>query len=370
VGLEVAERRCDGTAPATLGTPAVRKGASEEEGAAMAADLSEGSVDFVSLPKADLHLHLVGAASPETVAQLAARHPSVGVPADVDALRRFYEFRDFPHFLEVYTAVSSLVRTPEDVVRLVTGLGTDLATQGVGYAEVTVTPVSHVRAGISLDDLAAALDRGASSVAADSGVELAWVFDISGDDGEPGAAATLDAALHHAPAALVGFGIGGPEAGAQRADFAPYFAAARAAGLHSVPHAGESAGAGEVWAALDALGAERIGHGIASATDPKLLERLRDEGVALEVCLSSNVATGVVTSLAEHPLPVFLEAGVTVVLGSDDPPMFNTTLVNEYRRAHEELGLDIGQLIALARASIDASFAAPATKARLASMAP
>jgi aminodeoxyfutalosine deaminase len=332
----------------------------------MATDRPATTVDhFVRLPKADLHLHLVGAASPETVAQLAAAHPSAGVPEDVQTLRQFYEFRDFPHFLAVYTAVSSLVRSPEDIVRLVEGLGADLRAEGTGYAEVTVTPVSHQRAGISPDDLAAALDIGAARVAGAAGVELAWTYDISGGDGEAGASGTLDAALNHAPAALVGFGIGGPEADAPRATFAPYFDAARAAGLHSVPHAGESSGAGEVWAALELLGAERVGHGVASARDPRLLERLRDGGVTLEVCLSSNVATGVVGSLAEHPLQTFLAAGVPVVLGSDDPPMFNTSLANEYRRAHEELGITMDQLRALALASVEASFASPATKSRL-----
>ena len=323
------------------------------------------SLDLVALPKADLHLHLVGAASPATVAELAARHPSAGVPADVDDLRRFFAFRDFPHFLDVYTAVSSLVRTADDVVRLVSGLGDDLAALGTMYAEVTVTPVAHVRAGIQPSRLASALDAGAAQVLATHGVELAWVYDISGGDGEEGAAATLDAALDHPPAALVGFGLGGPEAGAPRADFAPYFAAARAAGLHSVPHAGESSGAGEVWAAVEALGAERIGHGIASVGDPVLLERLRADRIVLEVCPSSNVATGVVPSIGAHPLPLLVDAGVPVVLGSDDPPMFGTDLVEEYRRAHEHLGLSPAQLEALARFSIEASFASPATKARL-----
>ena len=136
--------------------------------------------------------------------------------------------------------------------------------------------------------------------------------------------------------------------------------------LHSLPHAGESVGPDEVWAALDILGAERIGHGISAIDDPRLLERLRDERITLEICPSSNVATGVVPALAAHPLPRLLAAGVPVVLGSDDPPMFSTTLLDEYRRARDHLGLAAGQLRALARASIDASFAPAALKQRLA----
>jgi aminodeoxyfutalosine deaminase len=132
-----------------------------------------------------------------------------------------------------------------------------------------------------------------------------------------------------------------------------------------VPHAGESVGPGEIWAALDELGAERIGHGIAAAGDPRLMERLRTDRITLEVCPSSNVATGVVPSLAEHPLPVLLDAGIPVVLGSDDPPMFGTSLLEEYRRVRDVFGLSSAQLQALARASIEASFAPAATKRRL-----
>lgn len=321
--------------------------------------------ELVALPKADLHLHLVGSAGPHTVVGLAGRHPDGGVPADLELLRDFYAFRDFAHFLQVYTAVSALVRTPDDVVALVQGLGADLQAQGVVYAEVTVTPVTHSAAGIAPSELAQALSSGADSVRASTGVELAWVYDISGGDGPAGAHATLDAALRHPPNDLVGFGLGGPEQGVRRSDYRDVFAAARAHGLHSVPHAGETSGPGEVWAAVVDLGAERIGHGIASQRDPRLLRHLREHHIVLEVCLSSNAATGAVPSIADHPLPALLAVGVPVVLASDDPPMFGTSLLEEYRRARDVLGLSRDALIDLAAASIHDSFASIPTKRRL-----
>jgi aminodeoxyfutalosine deaminase len=320
--------------------------------------------ELIAMVKADLHVHLVGSAAPHTVAALAARYPQGGVPRDTGELNDFFRFRDFAHFLDVFTAVSRLVRSPEDLVVLVDGLAADMHAQGTVYAEVTVTPVTHIRQGIGAGELAQALNAGAARARAD-GVELAWVYDISGRDGSDGGRLTLDAALNHPPDALLGFGLGGPEAGVRRSDFRQEFAAARAAGLHSVPHAGESAGPEEIWSALDDLGAERIGHGVAAAGDQRLLDRLREDRITLEVCPSSNVATGVVRALEDHPLPRLLEAGVPVVLGSDDPPMFGTSLLEEYRRVRDRLGLPASTLRALAAASIQASFAPPALKREL-----
>jgi adenosine deaminase/aminodeoxyfutalosine deaminase len=166
----------------------------------------------------------------------------------------------------------------------------------------------------------------------------------------------LDAALRHRPDGLVSFGLGGPEVGVGREQFAPYFAQARAAGLHSVPHAGESTGPQSIWDALRHLGAERIGHGIAAARDPELLDYLAEHRIPLEVCPTSNVRTRSVPSLEQHPLPALVAAGVPVTINSDDPPMFATTLNREYELAAGLLGLDDSGITDLARAAVRASF--------------
>ena len=308
-----------------------------------------------ALPKVELHVHLVGSASVPTVLRLAARHGALTVPTDPDELAAFYAFRDFAHFIDVYQAVNALVSTPADVTDLVLGLARELAAVSVRYAEVTVTPVSHLSVGITAGELADALVEGRERARAEHGVELGWIFDTAGELGVDAAWATLDWVLAHRPAGTVGFGLGGPEIGVDRAAFAGPFAAAREAGLRSLPHAGETTGPATVWSALQDLGAERIGHGIGAIADPALLEHLAGHRIPLEVCPTSNLRTGAVRSLAEHPLPRLLRAGVPVTLNTDDPGMFGCDLVGEYRVAHEVLGLSVAELVGLTRTAIDAA---------------
>jgi aminodeoxyfutalosine deaminase len=318
-----------------------------------------------ALPKVELHVHLVGSASVETVLALAARHPEAGVPADRDELVRFYTFRDFDHFLKVYWAVQSMVRDRHDIDVLVTGLAAELARQNVRYAEVTVTPVNHLLDGMPGDELLAGLASGRATARAEHGVELAWVFDIPGEKGVEAGRETLTFALRERPDGLVGFGLGGPEVGVGRAQFAPFFTAAREAGLHSVPHAGETTGPATVWSAVHDLGAERIGHGTSSATDPALLAHLAAHGIALEVCPTSNVRTRQVSSIEAHPVRRMLDHGVVVTLNTDDPPMFGATLEGEYLAVASTLGLRLEEVAALAANGVRASFLPAHRKAEL-----
>ena len=318
----------------------------------------ELSAFIAGLPKVELHVHHVGSASPRAVAALAARHEgSTPVPADPELLADYFTFTDFRHFITVYLSVVDLIRDPDDVRTLTYEVGRDLAVQNVRYAELTVTPYSSVVRGIAAPDFCAAIEDARRAVEAEHGVALRWCFDIPGEAGLDAADVTLAVALEQQPDGLVSFGLGGPEFGVPRQAFASHFARARAAGLHCVPHAGESSGPESVRAALDHLGAERIGHGIAAARDPTLMRRLAAEGIPLEVCPTSNVRTRSVASLAEHPLPTLVGAGVRVSINSDDPPMFSTTLNREYAIAADLLGLDRGAVAELARAAVGQSFA-------------
>ncbi len=312
---------------------------------------------IAGLPKAELHVHHVGSASPRIVAELAARHEGESpVPTDADALADYFTFTDFAHFIEVYLSVVDLIRDPRDVWTLTYEIARELAVQNVRYAELTLTPYSSVVRGIAAEAYCEAVEDARNRAAADFGVALRWCFDIPGEAGLPAADVTLDVALRQRPDGLVSFGLGGPEVGVPREPFAPHFAQARAAGLHSVPHAGESTGPQTIWDAIRHLGATRIGHGISAARDPELLDYLATHGIGLEVCPTSNVCTRSIASLAEHPLPALVAAGIPVTINSDDPPMFSTTLNHEYAVAAELLGLDAPGVADLARAAVRASF--------------
>ena len=319
--------------------------------------MTELEAFIAGLPKAELHVHHVGSASPRTVAELAARHEgTTRVPADPELLADYFTFRDFRHFIEVYLSVVDLIRDAADVWTLTYDIARDMAAQQIRYAELTLTPYSAVVRGIPAEEFCAAIEDARRRALVDHRVQLAWCFDIPGEAGVPSADVTLDVALRQRPDGLVSFGLGGLEHGVPRVQFAPHFAAARAAGLHSVPHAGESTGPQSIWDAIRHLAAERIGHGIAAAQDPPLLEYLAENHLTLEVCPTSNVRTRAVADLAHHPLPALVAAGVPVTINSDDPPMFSTTLNHEYAVAAKLLGLDAGGTAQLARTAVEASF--------------
>ncbi|MEY9875403.1 aminodeoxyfutalosine deaminase [Streptacidiphilus sp. MAP12-33] len=329
--------------------------------------ISENLRAFVAaMPKAELHVHHVGSASPHVVAGLAARYEGhTKVPTDPDSLAKYFEFTDFAHFIEVYLSVVDLIRDAEDVRALTYGVAEDMARQNIRYAELTVTPYSSVKRGIAGEAFMEAIEDARHAAEKELGVTLRWCFDIPGEAGLESAEVTERLALGLRPDGLVSFGLGGPEIGVPRPQFQPFFDRARAAGLHSVPHAGESTGPETVWDAIRFLGAERIGHGTQSVKDPALVDYLGEHRIPLEVCPTSNVATRVVARMDEHPIRQMVEAGLVVTVNSDDPPMFGTDLNHEYEVAAALLGLDEAGVAELAGNAVRSSFLDDAGKAGL-----
>lgn len=326
---------------------------------------AELSTFIAGLPKAELHVHHVGSATPQIVTELAARHPDAGVPIDLETLIEYFSFTDFADFVRVYLSVVDLIRQPQDVRLLTFEVAAAMAAENIRYAELTVTPYTSVLRGIAAEAFIEAIEDARATAARDHGIELRWVFDIPGESGIPAAEETCRIAVELGADGLIGFGLGGPEIGVGRPQFKPYFDRARAAGLHSLPHAGETTGPQTITDALDTLGAERIGHGTSAVQDQQLLRRLADDGICLEVCPTSNVATGAVPDLAHHPLPTMVTAGVPVTINSDDPPMFGTTLNQEYEVATVLLDLDQHGIADLARAAVDNSFACTDIRTRI-----
>jgi aminodeoxyfutalosine deaminase len=336
-------------------------------GPGVAAGTGSGLDAFIAgLPKAELHVHHVGSASPRIVAELAARHPDSAVPTDPAALADFFTFKDFAHFIQVYLSVVDLIRDAEDVRLLTFEVARDMARQNIRYAELTVTPFSSTRRGIHEQAFMEAIEDARKSAEAELGVTLRWCFDIPGEAGLESAEETAHLALDLRPEGLVSFGLGGPEIGVPRPQFKPYFDRARAAGLHSVPHAGETTGPETIWDAINELGAERIGHGTSAVQDRRLLDHLAEHRIPLEVCPTSNIATRAVTSLDRHPIREMVAAGVLVTVNSDDPPMFGTDLNTEYAVAARLLELDRAGVAALAKNAVEASFLDPAGRTKLA----
>ena len=324
--------------------------------------ISEGFIG--GLPKVELHVHHVGSVSQRVVAELANRHPGK-VPSDPDELARFFVFDDFAHFIRNYLLVVDLIKTAEDIRLITYEVAAEMAEQNIRYAELTVTPYISISEDLPTEAFLEAIEDARQAASRDHGLELRWIFDIPADFGLPAAELTASVALDHDVPGLVGFGLGGAERGFPRSMFRDQFDRARAAGLRSVPHAGETMGPESVWDALESLGAERIEHGIGAVGDQRLLEHLVEHRIALDLCLTSNVALRVVSDFDHHPIRELVASGVMITINTDDPPMVGTDLNTEYAIAARLLDLDESGLIELALAAVDASFASPETKATL-----
>ena len=283
--------------------------------------------DFLlEMPKAELHLHLEGSVEPETLHELDPSTP-------LDELRSLYSYHSFDDFLKTFGEVGKRLRGPEDYALITRRLLERLAAQNVTYAEIILA------AGVVLwkqHEFAPIFDA-VREAAAGSPVEVLWILDAVRQFGADHVMQVAELAAGRVDQGVVAFGIGGSEERGPAEWFGEAFALARRAGLRLTAHAGEGTSARSVWAALE-LGAERIGHGISSIEDPALVRHLRDHAIPLEICVTSNLVTGVVKRLEDHPLRRLYDAGVPIVLSTDDPAMFRCTLTGEYRLAAQAFG--------------------------------
>jgi aminodeoxyfutalosine deaminase len=324
-----------------------------------------------AVPKAELHVHLEGSIRPATLLTLARRN-NVTLPAStLDEVREWFRFRNFPHFIEVYTVLSSCLKTVEDYELIAYEFGAEMARQNVRYAEVTFSPSTHRHTrGIAHDIYFRGLSEGREHARRDFGVEMRWVFDIVRDypdetERRQRADYTTAVTIESMNDGVVALGLGGYEHGYPPEQFASWFEKALSAGLHSTPHAGEGDGPASVWGALRTLGAERIGHGVRSIEDAELVAYLAAHHVPLEVCPLSNIRLSIYPSLAQHPLPRLHAQGVKLSVNSDDPPLFSATLNQNVQMLHEAFSFSIDTIDELLLNGVRHSFLSQAQKEQM-----
>ena len=293
----------------------------------------------MTFPKIELHVHLEGTVRPETLLEIAGRN-DYALPADtVDGVAKLYDYRDFAHFIDVWILTTNALRTREDFRQVVVDYAEEAAGHGAVYLEGIFSPAERARRGVDWDEMYEGYCDGAREAQELHGVEIRLTPDIFRGASREECKQVVDYSVRYRDRGVVAVGLGGLEADFPPEQYASVFERVKAEGLGSVPHAGEVAGPDSIRGALDALGADRIRHGIRAVDDPVLLEELREREIVIDVCPVSNARTGAVASLDRHPLGRLLEASVRCSISTDDPAMFDTDLTREYEAA-ASLGAD------------------------------
>jgi aminodeoxyfutalosine deaminase len=334
---------------------------------------------ILKLPKAELHLHLEGAVDPLTLSELSRRHPTPLATANnrysnvedsgrvfsVDEARALYEYEDFTGFLRAFKAVTERMRTPEDYELVTYRMMQKLHGQGVLHAEVYISAGVVQWRGQQFAPLFEGAERGRQRGERDFGLSLYWIFDAVRHFGVDEAQRVVDEAIRFKDSRVIGIGIGGDERRAGPGQFREVYEHASKNGLRLTVHAGETVGPEGIWEAIRNLKPDRIGHGLHAIEDPALVQHLAEKRIPIEICITSNIKTGCCRTLEEHPVRKLFDAGVLIVLNTDDPDMFHTDLGREYRVARDVFHFSDTELQELARSSFRASFLPEARKREL-----
>jgi len=317
---------------------------------------------FERVPKIELHLHLEGAIPHSALWELVCKYGGDPSVPDLAALEQRFTYRDFTQFLDTWRWKNQFLRDYADFCFAAAAVARDLARQNIRYAEVFFSPSDFACHGLKTQELTAAIRAGLSQV---PDVEVALVADLVRDSGPEHAAITLAEVNEVRDLGVVGIGIGGSEHRFPPEPFAGLYEQARRLGLHTSAHAGEAAGPASIWGAIRSLHVDRIGHGTRAGEDDRLVDYLAKTGIPLEVCPLSNVRTGVVKRLEEHPVRAYYRRGIAVTINTDDPQMFGNSLAEEYRLLEKQLGFSRDETRALILQGIRASWLSDDRKERM-----
>jgi adenosine deaminase len=318
---------------------------------------------FERMPKVELHLHLEGAIPLDALWTLVTKYGGDPDVPTVESLEARFQYRDFPHFLETWGWKNRFLREYEDFSFIAEAVAQDLASQNILYVEAFYSPTDHVRTGLDPQTITEALRKGLNAV---PDLEVALIADLVRDHGPERGLRTLEAVREvSASCGVIGIGIGGSEHLYPPEPFSPVYERARELGLRTTAHAGEAAGPESVWGSIRALGVDRIGHGTRAIEDPALVDHLAEHAIPIELCVLSNVRTGVVGSVAAHPARVYFERGIPIVLNTDDPKLFHNTLAEEFAALHAEQAFTLADLHRVAEAAVHVSWLPAERKSQL-----
>jgi adenosine deaminase len=317
------------------------------------------------MPKVELHVHLEGSINLKTISKLIKRN-NIKLPFKTESeFEDFFKFRDFKHFVDVYTFITGCLKTPDDYELISYQFGCECARQNIRYAEVTFSIFSNSQlTGLPWQKILEALNRGRERAAKEFDVDWGWIFDILRDFPQS-QTFVLDAILNSKDHGVVGIGLTGREDKFSLDDFAKTFEIAHKNKIGITVHAGELAGSEIIWDAINLLHADRIGHGVSCIKDPQLIEFLKQKQVPLEICPTSNICMGIFPNFESHPLRKLWDAGLLLTVNSDDPVLFNTDLNNEYKILVDHFGFNVEDLEKICLNALHASFLPEERKQKL-----
>jgi adenosine deaminase len=316
---------------------------------------------YERIPKVELHLHLEGSIPHEALWELIQKYGGDALAPNLETLKQRYRYRDFPHFIEVWSWQNRFLREYDDFEFVSEAVARDLARQNYRYVELMLSPSLFRRRGLQTQELALAVKKGLSKV---ENLQASLIVDLVRDYGPEKESRTLSE-LADIKSKIIGIGIGGSEHEYPPKPFAELFEHARDLGFHTMAHAGEAAGAESVWSAVRDLRVERIGHGTRAAEDVSLLNHLVKKRIPVDMCPLSNVRTGVTKTLAHHPIREFMQRGILVSVNTDDPKMFGNSLAEEFQLLEQVFHLNRKDIKTLTSNAIRASWLPQDEKVRM-----